>query len=255
MKDFKRIIIANWKMKLGFDESVELAEEMEEKFREFQEREVVLCPDFLSLPATKERLAGSGLKLGGQNTFWEDQGSYTGEVSPLNLQELGCEYVIVGHSERRKNLMEDYHTINKKVKAALKNNLTPIMCIGEKMEEREGSKREEVLEEQLRQGLAGIELGDNKDMIVAYEPIWAIGSGKTITDEDIEEVYGLLDSVLKDMFPDKHEDIFTIYGGSINSQNVSGFKKEQIDGLLVGGASLHAEEFLKISQQMLKNDD
>lgn len=254
MSDFKRIIIANWKMKLGFDESVELVEEMEEQFRDFRDREVVLCPDFLSLPAAKVRLTESGLKLGAQDSFWEEQGSYTGEISPLNLKEIGCNYVIVGHSERRKNLMEDYHIINKKVKAALNNKLTPIMCIGEKLEEKEEGKREEVLEEQLRQGLKGVELHD-KYLIVAYEPIWAIGSGKTITDEDIEEVYGLLDSVLKDIFPDNHEGIFTIYGGSVNSQNVSGFKKEQIDGLLVGGASLQAEEFLKISQQMLKNDE
>lgn len=253
MSDFKKIVAANWKMKLNVGQSLELADAMASQFQDFSKQEVVICPDFLTLSLVGEKIKKTALKLGAQDMFWEERGSYTGEISPADLKELGCQYVILGHSERRGYLDEDYSIINKKVKAALKVGLTPIMCVGEKEEEKNNGQRDEVLQEQIRQGLSDIKLDAGQSLVLAYEPIWAIGSGQAIKDSDIQGSYSAIRSALKEILPEQHNEVFTIYGGSVDSDNVSQFAQaEEIDGLLVGGASLEAGEFFRIADNMIK---
>ncbi len=253
MAVFKKIVIANWKMNLDPGQSLKLAEDFLDKFHDFSLREVVLCPDFLSLDRIKEKLESSVLQLGAQDMFWQDYGSYTGEVSPGSLKGLGCKYVILGHSERREYLSEDYQMVNKKVKAALEKEITPIVCIGEKKEDKEQGLRDKVLSEQIERALSGVSLDQVEDLILAYEPIWAIGSGQAIEEKDIQEAYKMIKSVLKKNFSDQAQKILTIYGGSVNLDNLDRFTKSQeIDGLLLGGASLQAEDFFQISKRMLE---
>lgn len=251
-----KIVIANWKMKLGLKESLDLAQEFKEKFKDFKKDEVVVCSDFLSLTGVKKNLKGSNVKSGAQDVFWEDKGAYTGEISPDILKEAGCEYVIVGHSERRKYLDENYEMIHQKVKAVLNiDSLTPIVCIGEEAEDRKTEKRDFVLVDQLQQALGGISIMKNQQIIVAYEPIWAIGSGVAIEPEEAEYAHKIIKLALNDMFGMKEvsEHIRVVYGGSISGKNVKEFTDlEGIDGLLVGGASLDAEEFYKVADTMLK---
>ncbi len=254
MPDFKKIVAANWKMKLNPAQSLELADAVAARFQDFSEREVVICPDFLTLSLVGEKIKKTGLKLGAQDMFWEDRGSFTGEISPVDLKELGCQYVILGHSERRSYLKEEYSVINKKVKAALKNGLTPIMCVGEKEEEKKNGQRDQSLKEQIRQGVSELELGSEQRLVLAYEPIWAIGSGQAIEDSDIQGAYSAIRSALKEVLSEEINDkVFTIYGGSVDSNNVDRFSQaREIEGLLVGGASLKSEEFFQIAENMLK---
>jgi triosephosphate isomerase len=180
MKQEEKIIIANWKMKLGHKESVDLAKQVKKSFSDFSGVEVVVCPSFISLVEVKKAL-GSKIKLGAQDVFWEEKGAYTGEIAPSMLEEVGCEYVIIGHSERRKFMMENYEMIHREIKAVLKiDGLTPVVCIGENWEERKTDRRDYVLYDQLQQAMSGIDVGSNQQIILAYEPIWAIGSGTAI---------------------------------------------------------------------------
>lgn len=251
-----KIIIANWKMKLGIKESLVLAKEFREKFKNFKKQEVVLCPHFIALPEAKKILRGSKMKLGAQDVFWEQSGSFTGEISPDILAEAGCEYVIVGHSERRKYLLENYEMIHKTVKAVLNtDNLTPIVCIGEEASDRKTNKRDFVLVNQLQEALSGVKILSKQKLVVAYEPIWAIGSGIAIEPEEAEYAHKIIKIALNDIFGPQiaSENIKIVYGGSVTSKNVAGFKNlENLDGLLVGGASLKAGEFYKIANAILK---
>ncbi|MCD4693963.1 triose-phosphate isomerase [bacterium] len=250
-----KIIIANWKMELGFKESLALALEMKNMFSGFSKGGVVICPDFISLSEVGKELTGSIIKLGAQDVFWEEKGAYTGEVSSSELEEVGCEYVIIGHSERRGYLKEDYSLINKELKNLLKESkLIPILCIGEKKESRESGKVEEVLSEQLRQALEGVSIKDDSQIIVAYEPLWAIGSGLVIKPEDMNEVNKIIVQSLSNIFNNKiaENNFLRIYGGSVNSGNVKDFAQiEGLDGLLVGGASLNSDEFYKMADKIL----
>jgi len=251
-----KIVIANWKMKLSLAETSELAKKMKNKFKNFSRNEVVICPNLISLAEVGKILKGGKLKLGAQNVFWEDKGAYTGEVSSAMLKEAGCEYVIVGHSERRKYLLENYEMIHQKFKAVLGvDGLTPIVCVGEEAEERKTDRRDFVLVDQLQQALGGINLLGDQRVIVAYEPIWAIGSGVAIEPEEAEYAHKIIKISLRDMFGMKvvKNNFRIIYGGSISSENVKEFADlEGVDGLLVGGASLDAEEFYKIAKAMIK---
>lgn len=252
----KKYIIANWKMNLNFTETLSLAKEFKKKFVGFNQGEVAVCPSTLALSEAAKILKGSLIKLGAQNVFWEDKGMYTGEISADMLAEIGCQYVILGHSDRRKYLFENYEMIHKKVRAVIETEkLTPIVCIGETIEEKESDKRDFVLVEQLQQALSGIDVFGNQEIIVAYEPIWALGTGTAIEPAEAEYAHKIIKLALNDMFSMRvvSKNFSVIYGGSINSKNVKGFANlENMDGLLVGGASLKAEEFFKVAQTITK---
>jgi len=252
----QKIVIANWKMKLSLAETLILAKEMNAKFKDFHKGKIVICPSHISLAETRKILKGSYIKLGAQNAFWEEKGAYTGEVSPGQLVEAGCKYVIIGHSERRKYMLENYEMIHLKLKAVINaEKLTPIVCIGENSDERKTERRDFVLVDQLHQALGGINILANQKIIIAYEPIWAIGSGVAIEPAEAEYAHKIIKLTLNDIFGiEKANNNFDIiYGGSIDGKNVKGFAKiENIDGLLVGGASLNAGEFYKVARAILK---
>ncbi len=233
----KPLVVANWKMNpAGSKEASDLVRGT----RDSEKAEVVICP-----PSCFLSLVGN-IKKGAQDLFWEKEGAFTGEVSPLMLKDLGCEYVIVGHSERRKHFSETDETVNKKARAAQENGLTPIVCIGETEEEK--GKAKEVLEREVAEGLKGL----NSNVVLAYEPIWAIGTGNACGKEDALEMRNIIVSVLKDNFGDKFSEIPILYGGSVKSHNAGEYIKEAgFNGLLVGGASLRPEEFNKIVEEAI----
>ncbi|MHB8903787.1 MAG: triose-phosphate isomerase [Patescibacteria group bacterium] len=241
----KKLIIANWKMQLNFNESLVLAKKLNDKLKTSQNN-IVICPDYLSLFPIASILKKGKIILGAQDSAIIDFGAYTGEISPFNLKNLGVKYVILGHSERREHLHENSAIINDKIKAALKNKLIPILCVGEKLIEKEAGEAKSVIADQLRRALAKIDLKTNS-LIIAYEPIWAIGSGQTIIPLEAEEMHQFIKlqvkKILKKIVP-------VIYGGSVNSKNILSFMSQKnIDGFLVGGASLKADEFIKICLQ------
>jgi len=250
----EKIVVANWKMKLTLKQTSDLANKMKTKFKGITGVEAVLCPNFLSLVEAKNILSGSNLKLGAQDVFWMDEGAFTGEVSPTMLVEAGCEYVIIGHSERRKYLLVNYEMIRNELKAVLSvPGLTPIVCIGENWDERKTDRRDFVLFDQLEQGLAGIDVSANQQVIIAYEPIWAIGSGTAIEPSEAEYAHKIIKLTLNDMFGSQavKKSFRVIYGGSITSKNVNDFVGlDNLDGLLVGGASLDADEFAKLAKAL-----
>lgn len=252
----EKLIIANWKMKLSLAETVELTKKIKVKFKDFSGGIVAVCPNFISLLDVKKALADTDIKLGAQDIFWEGAGAYTGEISADMLTEAGCEYVIIGHSERRKFLLVNYEMIHKATKAALNNgNLVPIVCIGENWDERKTDRRDFVLFDQLQQALSGVDIVGNQQVVIAYEPIWAIGSGTAIEPSEAEYAHKIIKLTLNDMFGMKivNNNFRVIYGGSINSKNVKGFAGlDNLDGMLVGGASLDADEFYKVAKALLK---
>ena len=233
-----------------------MAKKIKTKFKNMSGEQVAVCPNFISLLGVRDILQGSNIKLGGQDVFWEENGAYTGEISPSLLVEAGCEYVIIGHSERRKFLMVNYEMIHKEVKAVMQTeNLTPVVCIGENWDERKTDRRDYVLFDQIQQALSGIDVVGNQQIVVAYEPIWAIGSGTAIEPSEAEYAHKIIRLTLNDMFGMKivNNNFKIIYGGSINSGNVQNFVGlDNLDGLLVGGASLDAEEFYKVAKAILK---
>ncbi len=210
--------------------------------------EKVICPPFISLNAVKTIIKGSSIKLGAQNLYYEAKGAYTGEISPTMLAEL-CEFVIVGHSERRQYFNETGDIVNRKVKAALKFMLKPILCIGEKLEENEAGRTQEIIAEQLESSLAGIKSGEN--LTIAYEPVWAIGTGRAASGEEANGTIGFIRQRLEQLYAKKvAQEIRILYGGSVNADNTVEFMEQpEIDGALVGGASLQADQFLSIVKQ------
>jgi len=208
----------------------------------------VICPPFISLAAVKDIIKGSSIKLGAQNLYFEGKGAYTGEISPLMLAEL-CEFVIIGHSERRQYFHETNEVVNKKIKAALKAGLKPILCVGEKLEENEAGKTEEIISEQLRFSLANVDSLDG--LTAAYEPVWAIGTGRAATGEQANGTIGFIRQNLARLYTEAiSQKIRILYGGSVTAGNVAEFMKQpEIDGALVGGASLKADQFLSITKQ------
>ncbi|MEO0102533.1 MAG: triose-phosphate isomerase [candidate division WOR-3 bacterium] len=240
------LIVGNWKMNKTPKEAKELAQELKVRLADVRGREIVICPPFTSLPVVSEVIKDSNLKLGAQNMHYELKGAYTGEVSGEFLKEIGCQYVIIGHSERRKYFREDDELINKKLKTALKIGLLPIFCVGEELKEREENKTFTVIENQIRKGLEGIE---NIDRItIAYEPVWAIGTGKNATPEQAAEVHNFIRNLLSEIY--NREVILKIriiYGGSVTPDNIDSLMaKEEINGVLVGGASLKVDSFVQI---------
>lgn len=242
------LIAGNWKMNTTVGEAIKLVTELRQGLGEIDNVEKVLCPPFVSLAPLKELIEGSLIKLGAQNIYFEPKGAYTGEVSPLMLADL-CEYVIIGHSERRQYFGENGGIVNKKVKAALTVGLKPILCIGERLEDNEAGRTEEVVTEQLKSSLAGIDYLD--ELVIAYEPVWAIGTGKAATGEQANGTIGFIRYSVSQLFgkPVSH-DMRILYGGSVTAANATEFMQQpEIDGALVGGASLKATEFLNIVRQ------
>ena len=244
----KPIIAGNWKMNKLTSEAVELARELKDKAGSIADREIVLCPPFTVLSSVKEVIEGSWIRLGAQNMHWEVRGAYTGEVSPAMLKDIGCDYVILGHSERRQYFGETNEAVNKKAKISFSTGLIPIVCVGETLPQREKGETLTVVEEQIKAGLSGLTGEESKRLVVAYEPVWAIGTGKTATPDQAEEVQRFIRKLLEQMFGKENaQAIRILYGGSINPDNISALMScENVDGGLVGGASLKAESFLKV---------
>lgn len=242
----RRLIAANWKM----NKTVKETEEYINTFLKFVEhpesREILICPPFTSLYVAGRMLQGTGVKLGAQNCHYEKKGAFTGEISIPMLKEVGCEYVIIGHSERRHIFGESDELIHKKIVACLEMGIRPILCVGEKKEEREAGMTFKVVETQIKLALAGVE--EHTDKIdIAYEPVWAIGTGTPATPEDAVEVHTFIRSLINQLNPKNEGKTRILYGGSVNPQNAKEFMKhEEINGLLVGTASLDPESFAKI---------
>jgi len=244
----KPVVAANWKMNKTASEAVDLARELVAAIQPFVAVERVLCPPFTALAAVAPLLAGTGIGLGAQNMHWEKSGAYTGEVSPLMLAGL-CQYVIVGHSERRQYFAETDETVNKKVKAALAHGLTPIVCVGENLAENEAGQTAAVVTRQARAAYAGLTAGDALKTILAYEPVWAIGTGKAATPAGANAVIGLhIRGALADLYSSAVADALRVqYGGSVTAANAADLMAQpDIDGALVGGASLKPAEFAAI---------
>ncbi|MFH1613272.1 MAG: triose-phosphate isomerase [bacterium] len=244
----KKIIIGNWKMNKNIEESLKLVEELNQELKNENEIDIVICPPFTSLLEVKKKLENSFIELGAQNLFWEETGAYTGEISPVMLKDIGCKYVIIGHSERRMYFNETNEMVNKKIKAALKKDIIPIMCVGENLEQRKNNETFFVIEKQLEQGLLGIELEDLEKIIIAYEPIWAIGTGVVATIEQAQEVHSFIREKLSKIANSFIAEIIRIqYGGSVTPENIQNLiTQKDIDGALVGGASLKSTSFISI---------
>ena len=245
------IIAGNWKMNTTVDEAVALVRDMLGGLEDIGGVEKVVCPPFVSLAEVKPVLEKSSVKLGAQNLHFEEKGAYTGEVSPVMLAHM-CEYVIVGHSERRQYFGETDEIVNRKVKAALKFNLKPIMCVGETLGENEAGKTEEVVTRQVKKGLAGIDKAIG--LVIAYEPIWAIGTGKAATGKQANATIGLIRRTVGELYgADVAQGLRIQYGGSVTGANIVEFiSQPEIDGGLVGGASLKAADFVSIVEQTAK---
>lgn len=228
-------------------EALQFSSELLHLLENQNQAEIVICPPFTCLYALQNSLEGSGIKLGGQNLFWEEKGSYTGEISPLMLADAGCSYVIIGHSERRQIMGESDLSINRKIKAALEGGLIPILCVGETLQERENNRAREVVKEQLGKALQDISL-TGRQLVLAYEPVWAIGTGVNASSDDAQEMMVFIRSYLAKIY-DKSiaNSLRILYGGSVNSRNIADFiAKEDVDGALIGGASLQAESLADI---------
>ncbi len=241
-------VAGNWKMNTMVTEAEKLVLEMLNGLNRIEGVEKVLCPPFVSLVAVNMMLQGSSIKLGAQNMYFETEGAYTGEVSPLMLSEL-CEFVILGHSERRWYFGETDEIVNKKVKAALVNKLKPILCVGERLAENEAGKTKEVVNRQVTTALDSV--GSVSDLVIAYEPVWAIGTGKAASSEQAAATIQFIRDVLAKLWNKSiAQDLRILYGGSVTSTNIAEFiSRPEIDGALVGGASLKAEEFVSIVEQ------
>ena len=241
----KPIIAGNWKMYKTVPESVNMVRDLVPLVSGISDREIVIAPVFTSLESVGKAVKGTNIKLSSQDVFWEEKGAFTGEISPGMLVDVGCSFVIIGHSERRQYFGETDATVNKKIFAALKALLTPIVCIGESLDEREKGQTFTVLERQLREGLKNITKEQMLKLVIAYEPIWAIGTGKTATPSQAEEAHIFIRKTLAGMFGGEVSDnIRILYGGSVKPENVSELMAQNnIDGALVGGASLEAGSF------------
>jgi triosephosphate isomerase len=246
MSERRPFIAANWKMHKTLAEAQALARDIRQGVAAAQRAEVGLAPPFTALTTVAAELAGSGIRLLAQNAFWEKQGAFTGEISPVMLADLGCRYVIIGHSERRQHFGETNATVNRRVNAVLAAELAVILCVGETLEQREAGQTFEVVRTQLREGLGDLTPAADR-LVIAYEPVWAIGTGKTATPDQAQEVHAFIRSLLREFLDHVAEDIRIQYGGSVTPDNAATLLSQpDIDGALVGGASLKAEAFLPI---------
>ena len=245
----RRVIIAgNWKMHKTIDESIELVNLLKRSLVDITEVEIVVCPPFTSLSDVREAIMDTNIRLGAQDCYWEKEGAFTGEVSCGMLKAAGCEFVIVGHSERRQFFHETNETVNKKMKAALQAGLRPIVCVGERLEDRKAGKTFDVVKDHITNSLAGLTRDEMLKTVIAYEPVWAIGTGVNATKEQAQEVHKYIRELLKKMYDAELASSITIqYGGSVKPENIKELiSEEDVDGALVGGASLKADSFTQI---------
>jgi len=242
------LIAGNWKMNTKLEEAENLVRAMLAELDSIDGAEKVLCPPFISLAAIKKLTKTTSVKLGAQNMHFEDRGAYTGEISSLMLVDL-CDFVILGHSERRQYFAETDEIINKKVKKALEFGVKPILCLGESLEDNEAGRTEKIITKQVKAGLAGV--SPTSQLVIAYEPVWAIGTGKAATGKQANATISLIRSIVANLWDKKTaKAVRLLYGGSVTSSNIAEFIAEpEIDGALVGGASLKANEFVSIVHQ------
>lgn len=252
MTSRKPIIAGNWKMHKTVPEAVAFAQGIK-KLAAGPDVEVVVCPPFTALVPVVKALDDTGIATGAQDVYWRDKGAFTGEISPLMLKDTGCRYVIIGHSERRQFFGETDEKVNLKVKAVLSHGLIPIMCVGETLAEREAGVTKKVVRTQTEAGLSGLTREQVAGMVVAYEPVWAIGTGKTASDEDAQEVIGFIRNLVKDLHGEgAAQQLRILYGGSVKPENTAGLMAQpDLDGALVGGASLEVESFAGIIKAVI----
>ena len=242
------IIAGNWKLNKTSREAIVLVEELKREVADLEGVDIVVCPPFTALESVSEALIETNIALGAQNVYWADSGAFTGEISALMLKDFGVQYVIVGHSERRQYFGETNETVNKRLRAALAHGLTPIVCVGENLAEREADKTFAVIQTQIQGSLAGLTFDEMNKIVVAYEPVWAIGTGKTATPPMAQEAHAFVRGLLAKIFdPDTAQSVRIQYGGSVTPENIAAFiSQPDIDGALVGGASLKAASFAAI---------
>ncbi len=250
----KPLIAGNWKMFKTIREAVNLVQTIKAGIYKITDCQIVICPPFTALAGLSPILADSPLELGAQNMHPENEGAYTGEISPLMIKEVGCRYVILGHSERRQYFKEDDIFINEKVKTALRYSLIPILCVGETLDQRNARQQHEAVKLQFEQSLKDLTKEDILKTVIAYEPVWAIGTGKTATPEQAEQMQSYIRRLLKEKYGDEIAGkVLILYGGSVKPDNIGELiKKPNIDGALVGGASLKAESFIQIVMNATK---
>lgn len=242
------LIAGNWKMFKTATQAKPFFTALKNAVTNVANTEIMVAPPFTALAAAQEILGYSNIKIGAQNVFWEDEGAFTGEISAPMLKDLGCDYVIIGHSERRQYFGETDETVNQKISAVIKHNLAPLMCLGETNDERKTEKTFSVLDKQMQKGLQGLDVNSLAQLVIAYEPVWAIGTGNTATSAQAEEVHAFLRQKLAQMFNGAFAAKTRIlYGGSVKPANVKELMAQpNIDGALVGGASLETESFTQI---------
>ena len=246
--DRKPLIAGNWKMHANIEEARQLAAAVVQAAARVHDREVMIAPPYTALAAVESVIAGTGVLLGAQNVHWEGKGAFTGEISGTMLRDVGCGMAIVGHSERRHVFGESDQMINRRVKGALQSGLIPVFCIGETLEQREAGQTMQVLENQVRAGLDSVALTDGGQLVVAYEPVWAIGTGKTATEAQAQEAHSFIRGLLADLYEKNiAAQMRILYGGSVKPDNIDILMQQNdIDGVLVGGAALNAESFERI---------
>ncbi len=244
----KPILAGNWKLNKTIKESIELVTLLKRGLRDTQSVDIVVCPPYTALSDVSEALLDTEIRVGGQNLYWEEKGAFTGEVSAALLKDAGATYVIIGHSERRQFFHETHETVNRKTKAALKAGLTPITCVGETLAEREKDMTFKILEGQLAGAFTDFSASDAQKVVLAYEPVWAIGTGKVATPQQAQEVHAFVRGWLVKRFgQDTANSIRIQYGGSVKPDNIAELMREEdIDGALIGGASLDAQSFVDI---------
>ena len=244
----KRFIVGNWKMHKTISQAEALIQDILALYQPDSSVELAVAPPFVDLQAVSKLLSGTPIKLAAQNVCAKDEGAFTGEISPSMLKELGCHYVIIGHSERRHLFGENDHTINEKLHAALHYGIQPIFCIGERLENREAGQTHSVIQHQLQTGLAGLETQDFPKITIAYEPVWAIGTGKAATVEEATEVHEFIRSSIATHWNMDSTHIRILYGGSVTAENAQAlFQSPHINGALIGKACLNSESFVKIA--------
>lgn len=242
------IVTGNWKLYKTIDEAVAYAIALRDLAADVTDVEIVIAPPFTALSAVAKVVVGSNIRLAAQDVFWEDKGAFTGEISPVMLKDAGCDYVIIGHSERRGYFGETDESVNRKAKAAHLHGLTPILCVGERLEDREAGNTESVVEAHVMNGTSGFSEEEILSTVIAYEPVWAIGTGKTASSDQAQEVHGFVRSLLSRIYSiDAVEQVRLQYGGSVKPDNTAELMAQpDVDGVLVGGSSLEVESFAQI---------
>src|SRR6056297_86633 len=249
----KPFIAGNWKMNKTILEAKDLVSSLKNKVSDIDNVEIGVCPPAIDLQAVKETAEGSNVKVGAQNMHWEENGAYTGDISPVMIKELGLEYIIIGHSERREYYDETDEQVNKKVLSAFEHGLKPIICVGESLEERKANETRDKVEKQVKAALKGLNQKQVSQTVIAYEPIWAIGTGESATAKQANQVISYIRDVIEEEYLDAADDVRIQYGGRVKPYNIEELMAESdIDGALVGGASLEAESFAAIARKTSK---